>query len=65
MKITLMNTNNDTGLNVKYWCLFVGTFILQSSVFSHWFYSTVPNDKREEKKNSSDTYTLENTITST
>lgn len=37
-------------MNVKYWCLFVGTFILQSSVFSHWFYSTVPNDKREEKK---------------
>lgn len=45
-----MNTTTDTGMNVKYWCLFVGTFILQSSVFSHWFYSTVPNDKREEKK---------------
>lgn len=39
-------THTHTSLNVKYWCLFVGTFILQSSVFSHWSYSTVPNDKR-------------------
>lgn len=42
--------HTHTSLNVKYWCLFVGTFILQSSVFSHWSYSTVPNDKRGKKK---------------
>lgn len=30
--------------------LFVGTFILQSSVCSHWFYFTFPNDKRREKR---------------
>lgn len=42
-------THTHTSLNVKYWCLFVGTFILQSSVFSHWSYSTVPNDKRGKK----------------
>lgn len=42
--------HTHTSLNVKYWCLFVGTFILQSSVFSHWSYSTVPNDKRRKKK---------------
>lgn len=44
------NEHIDTGLIVKYWCLFVGTFILQSSVSSHWSYSTVPNDRRGGKK---------------
>jgi len=39
---------------VKYWCLFVGTFILQSSVFSHWF---IPQSQMTRgKENSSDTY---------